>query len=165
MTNPTPDNTDPAIGKAIGRIPSGVYILTTGSPGRWEVMMASWVQQAAFSPPSVSVAVHKDRPVRGAILSSRRLALAVLPQDDTSLMKKYARGVAPGQDPFEGVETLQTPGGIPIPAGALAWLECELTQAFEFGGDHEIHVARVTAAAVLREGKSFTHLRGNGFHY
>ena len=127
--------------------------------------MASWVQQAAFSPPSVSVAVHKDRPVRQAILSSRRLALAVLPQDDTSLMKKYARGVAPGQDPFEGVETLETPAGIPVPAGALAWLDCELTQAFDFGGDHEIHVARVTAAAILREGKSFTHLRGNGFHY
>ena len=165
MTNHTPDNTDPAIGKAIGRIPSGVYILTTGAPGRWEVMMASWVQQAAFSPPSVSIAVHKERPVRQAILSSRRLALAVLPQEDTSLMKKYARGVVPGQDPFEGVETLQTPAGIPVPAGALAWLDCELTQAFDFGGDHEIHVARVTAAAVLREGKSFTHLRGNGFHY
>ena len=127
--------------------------------------MASWVQQAAFSPPSVSIAVHKDRPVRQAILSSRRLALAVLPQDDTTLMKKYARGVAPGQDPFAGVETIQTPAGIPVPAGALAWLDCELTQAFDFGGDHEIHVARVTAATVLREGKSFTHLRGNGFHY
>ena len=165
MTNNPGENIDPAIGKAIGRIPSGVYTLTTGAEGRWEVMMASWVQQAAFSPPSVSIAVHKERPVRGAILSSRRFALAVLPQDDTSLMKKYARGVAPGQDPFEGVETLRTPASIPVPAGALAWLDCELTQAFDFGGDHEIHVARVVAAKVLREGKSFTHLRGNGFHY
>ena len=165
MTNHTPDNTDPAIGKAIGRIPSGVYILTTLHPGRPDVMMASWVQQAAFQPPSVSVAVHKDRPIRQTLLSARRFALAVLPQDDTSLMKKYARGVPPDQDPFEGLETLKTPAGLPVPAGALAYLECELAEAFDFGGDHEIHVARVTAAAILREGKSFTHLRGNGFHY
>ena len=41
----------------------------------------------------------------------------------------------------------------------------ELITVSDFGGDHEIHVARVTAGQVLREGKSFSHLRGNGFHY
>jgi flavin reductase (DIM6/NTAB) family NADH-FMN oxidoreductase RutF len=165
MSHSAGENIEATVAKAIGRIPSGVYILTTRHEGRDEVMMASWVQQAAFQPPSVSVAVHKDRPVRDALLAARRFALAVLPQDDTSLMKKYARGAPPGQDPFDGVETLTTPGGLRVPAGALAYLECELTQACDFGGDHEIHVARVTAGQVLREGKSFTHLRGSGSHY
>ena len=116
-----------SIGKAIGRIPRGVFILSARHAGRDEVMMASWVQQASFQPPSVMVAVHKDRPVRGAIVASRRFALAVLPQDDTSLMKKYARGVAPGDEPFAGVEVLATPAGLSVPAGALGYLECELT--------------------------------------
>ena len=169
MAQSTGENTDhsgeASIGKAIGRIPSGVFILVARHGGRDEVMMASWVQQASFQPPCVSVAVHKDRPVRGAIVASRRFALAVLPQDDTSLMKKYARGVAPGEDPFAGVEVLTTPAGLTVPAGALGYLECELTNVCDFGGDHEIHVARVTAGRVLREGKSFTHLRGNGVHY
>jgi 3-hydroxy-9,10-secoandrosta-1,3,5(10)-triene-9,17-dione monooxygenase reductase component len=165
MAQPSGESIDATIGKAIGRIPSGVYILTTVHQGRPEVMMASWVQQAGFEPLSVSVAVHKERPIRQTLLAARHFALAVLPQDDTSLMKKYARGVPPGQEPFEGIEVLNTPGGLPVPAGALAWLECELIQACDFGGDHELHVARVTAGQVLREGKSFTHLRGSGMHY
>jgi 3-hydroxy-9,10-secoandrosta-1,3,5(10)-triene-9,17-dione monooxygenase reductase component len=165
MSQSTPETTDPALGKALGRIPSGVYILTTVHGGRPEVMLASWVQQAGFHPPAVSVAVAKERPIRQALLAARRFALAVVPQDDTSLMKKYGRGVPPGADPFEGVEVITTPAGLPVPASALAWLECELTEAFDFGGDHEIHVARVTAGQVLREGKSFSHQRGSGFHY
>jgi len=165
MAQPHGESIEAAVGKAVGRIPSGVYILTTIHHGRPEVMMASWVQQAGFEPLCVSIAVQKERPIRQALLSSRRFALAVLPQDDTSLMKKYARGVPPGQEPFEGIEVLNTPRGLPVPAGALAWLECELMQACDFGGDHELHVARVTAGQVLREGKSFTHLRGSGTHY
>ena len=165
MSHSTPENTDPAVGKALGRIPSGVYILSTLYGGKPEVMLASWVQQAAFQPPSVTVAIAKERPIRQALLASRRFALAVLPQDDTSLMRKYGRGVPPGQDPFAGVDVLNTPAGLPVPSGALAWLECELTQAFDFGGDHEVHVARVAAGQVLRDGKSFSHQRGNGFHY
>ena len=165
MSHSTPENTDPALGKALGRIPSGVYILSTLNGGRAEVMLASWVQQAAFQPPSVTVAIAKERPIRQSLLAARRFALSVLPQDDTSLMRKYGRGVPPGQDPFEGVEVLHTPAGLPALAGALVWLECELTDVCDFGGDHEIHVARVTAGQVLRDGKSFSHQRGSGFHY
>jgi flavin reductase (DIM6/NTAB) family NADH-FMN oxidoreductase RutF len=165
MSQSSGENTEATVAKAIGRIPSGVFILTTRHAGRDEVMMASWVQQAAFQPLAVSVAVHKDRPMRQTLLAARRFALAVLPQDDTSLMKKYARGVPPGQDPFEGVEVLTTPAGLRVPVGALAYLECELIEACDFGGDHEIHVARVAAGQILREGKSFSHLRGSGSHY
>ena len=47
----------------------------------------------------------------------------------------------------------------------LAWLEGRVIQTCEFGGDHELLIAQITDGAVLRDGASFTHLRGNGFHY
>ena len=159
------DHLKATVGKALGRLPSGVYILTALHEGAPAAMMVSWVQQAAFDPPAVSVAIHKDRPIRQAVLESRRLALAVVGEGDTSLMKKYARGVPPGQDPFDGVDVLRTPGGLLVPSAALAWLECALIDSLDFGADHELAVARVTDGALLREGASFSHLRGNGFHY
>jgi flavin reductase (DIM6/NTAB) family NADH-FMN oxidoreductase RutF len=153
------------VGRALGRVPSGVYILTARHGDTPAAMMVSWVQQASFQPPAVSVAVQKDRPVREMIHASRSFALAVVGEGDTSLMKKYARGIAPGEDPFEGVDVIQTPGGMTVPSAALAWLECAVQSVCDFGGDHELVVARVTDGALLREGASFTHLRGNGFHY
>src|SRR5215203_1792553 len=107
-------HTDPAkinVGKALGRIPSGVFILTATHDGNSQAMMASWVQQASFEPLAISIGMAKGRPIGEMIKSDKRLALSIIPQDDTSLMKRYARGVKPDEDPFAGVETFTTPGG------------------------------------------------------
>jgi flavin reductase (DIM6/NTAB) family NADH-FMN oxidoreductase RutF len=153
------------VGKALGRIPSGVFVLTAGRGEGAVAMLASWVQQAGFEPPAVTVAVGKDRHAAGVMKDGGKFALSVVGEGDTGLMKKYARGVREGEDPFAGVATAETPGGVTVLADALAWLECEVMSVCEFGGDHEVFVARVTAGKALKEGASFTHLRGNGFHY
>jgi flavin reductase (DIM6/NTAB) family NADH-FMN oxidoreductase RutF len=154
------------IGKALGRVPSGVFILTTQYEGQPLAMMASWVQQAAFAPPAVSVAIAQDRP---AVIPLRAagatFALSVLADGDTPLMKKYARGIPAGVDPFAGVKTRRTAGGATVLADALAYLECRVLSVCTFGGDHDLYVAEVTAGELLRDGPSFMHVRGNGFHY
>ena len=153
------------VGKALGRVPSGVFILTAGEGTDATAMMASWVQQAAFDPPAVSIAMAKGRPIGELIKSSKKLALSIIPDGDSSLMKRYARGVKPGEDPFAGVETIQTPGGLPAMKSALAWLDCRLIHECDFGGDHELLIAEVVAGNILRLGTAFMHQRGSGFHY
>ena len=128
-------------------------------------MMASWVQQAAFDPPAVSVAMAKGRPIAELIERSQLLAISVVADGDTSLMKRYARGVKPDEDAFAGIETVPTPAGIPALKQAVAWLECRVIQTCDFGGDHELFIGEVRAAKILREGRAFAHQRGNGFHY
>jgi 3-hydroxy-9,10-secoandrosta-1,3,5(10)-triene-9,17-dione monooxygenase reductase component len=153
-------------GKALGRIPSGVYILTAAHQGEATAMMASWVQQAGFDPPAVSIAMAKGRPIMELITASKMLALSIIPEGDSSLMKRYARGVKPGEDPFAGVETFRTPSGIPAMKSALAWLECRVIHTCDFGGDHDLIVAEVVAGNILHPGGvAFMHQRGSGFHY
>jgi flavin reductase (DIM6/NTAB) family NADH-FMN oxidoreductase RutF len=162
----TPEALKSTVGRALGRVPSGVFILTTrDGDGRTAAMMASWVQQAAFHPPAVSVAIGKDRPIREFVGRGSAFALSILGEHDTPLMKKYARGMDPGADPFQGVNVIETPARQPVLADALAWLEGRVTNVFDFGGDHDLLAAEVTAGDILRAGASFTHLRGNGFHY
>src|SRR5919112_3535011 len=88
------------IGKALGRIPSGVFVLTAKHGDSVAAMLASWVQQAAFDPPAVSIALAKDRPIRSLIAQSGRAVLSVVGEHQTPLMKKYARGIKPDEDPF-----------------------------------------------------------------
>ena len=152
-------------GKALGRIPSGVFILTAGQGSDATAMMASWVQQAGFDPPAVSIAMAKGRPIADVIVASKMFALSIIPDGDSSLMKRYARGVKPGEDPFAGVETIQTPSGIPAMKSALAWLQCRLIQTCDFGGDHDLLIAEVVAGNILHPGTAFMHQRGSGFHY
>ena len=162
----TPDDLKLTIGRALGRIPSGVFILTATHDGQPLAMMASWVQQVAFAPPSVAVAIAKERPAHAALSKSgATFALSVVPEGDTSLMKKYARGVPAGADPFDGVRVTRTANGTILLADALAYLECRATKVVEFGADHDLFLAEVIGGQMLKDGPSFTHLRGNGFHY
>ncbi len=161
-------HTDPAklsIGKALGRVPSGVFILTAMHNGRTAAMLASWVQQAGFDPPAVSIAIAKDRSIAELIRRGGRLALSIVSKEDTTLMKRYARGVKDDEDPFAGVQTMSAPSGLPVLADSLGFLDCRLIRTFDFGGDHEIFVAEVVAGDLLQEGQAFAHQRGNGFHY
>jgi flavin reductase (DIM6/NTAB) family NADH-FMN oxidoreductase RutF len=163
---PIPDELKQTAGKALGRVPSGVYILTAAHDGASAAMMASWVQQASFDPPAVSIATAKGRPIMELIAASKMLALSIIPDGDSSLMKRYARGVKPGEDPFAGVETFHTPGGIPVMKSALAWLECRLVHTCDFGGDHDLLIGEVVAGNLLQPGgTAFMHQRGSGFHY
>src|SRR5690349_8231299 len=99
---PVSDEFKHTVGKAIGRIPSGVFILTAASDDGRETaaMMASWVQQAAFDPPALTVSIAKGRPIGDMIRASRKFSLSVVPDNDTTLMKRYARGIKPGEDAF-----------------------------------------------------------------
>jgi 3-hydroxy-9,10-secoandrosta-1,3,5(10)-triene-9,17-dione monooxygenase reductase component len=171
MADPT-DPTNPlrqTVGRALGRVPSGVFILTTVAtepPGRFPLaMMVSWVQQAAFAPPSVCLALGRDRPIRSVLEGSRRFTLSVLGQGDSDVLKRFARGFEPDVDPFAGVPTQATPGGLPVLSDALAWLDCRLTQSFDFDADHLLLVAEVVDGQLQKDGAPFTHVRGNGFHY
>jgi flavin reductase (DIM6/NTAB) family NADH-FMN oxidoreductase RutF len=159
------DDLKHSIGKALGKVPSGVYILTASHAGQSAAMMVSWAQQAAFSPPAVTIAMAKDRFVRKMIDAGGTFALSVLAKSDNALMKKYARGIPEGEDPFAGVAVGQTPNGAIYLAEALAWLELRLIQTFDFGADHDLYIAEITGGAVLKDEASFTHVRGNGFHY
>ncbi|HMB96574.1 MAG TPA: flavin reductase family protein [Tepidisphaeraceae bacterium] len=153
-----------AIGKALGRVPSGVFILTAKHNDQATAMMASWVQQASFDPPTISVAIAKQRPIAELIRASKRLALSIVPNADKTLMKRYAKA-KPGDDPFAGANTKLAPSGVPILADALAFLDCELIQIVDFDGDHDLYIAKITAAESLRDGEAFNHQRGNAFHY
>jgi len=153
------------IGKALGRVPSGVFILTARSGNESTAMLASWVQQVAFEPPAVAVSIAKDRPVGKMIRESGLLALSVIGEGDTTLMKRYARGVKAGEDAFAGMKTSRTPTGLIVMNDSIAWLESRVINVCDFGGDHELIIAQVTAGQLLREGSAFMHQRGSGFHY
>lgn len=128
-------------------------------------MLVSWVQQAGFQPPLLTVAIAADRPLVPIIQQERHFVLSVVGEHDTALMKRYVRGIPPGPGALAGVNHRPSGRGAPILTDALAYLECRLNQICNPQADHLLLVGQVIDGALLREGPSFTHLRGNGFRY
>ena len=71
-----------AFDAVLGRVPSGIFILTVGSGTRATGMLSSWVMQAGFEPPMVSVAVKFGRYVCDWITDGQPFVLNLVGQFD-----------------------------------------------------------------------------------
>lgn len=126
--------------------------------------VGSFVMQVGLQPPLLSVAVGKERGPLAALRASRRFAVSILDKSSEGVMGRFFRKYEPGAGPFDGLSLEHGPGGMPLPAEALAWVECELRGEYE-GGDHVIVFGEVSAGAQRREGEPAIHLRKNGLGY
>ncbi len=160
---------EPAI-QALGRIVGSLCVLTAvrgeGDSRLSGAMVASWVSQASFSPPGLTVAVAKDRAVETLLHVGDAFALNVLAEGRQSgPMKRFLQPFPPGADRFAGLELETSPAGQPILPEALAWLEGTVQQRMECG-DHWLIYARVDHGGLLdATGVTAVHQRRSGANY
>ncbi|HED66877.1 MAG TPA: flavin reductase family protein [Planctomycetes bacterium] len=155
------------IGKALGRLPTGLYIVATRAqaPDSPAVgFVGSFVMQQGLASPVVSVAVGKDRAHLDAIRAAGAFSISILDSASSGSMGAFFKKYEPGSGPFDDLETLETPRGLPALAGALAWLECEVTGEHELE-DHIVVFGKVLAGAQLHDGDPAIHLRKDGLGY
>ncbi len=149
------------IAEALGRLPTGLYIVTAEQDRSPLGFVASFVLQVAFDPPTVCVAIGRDRPHLAAVRKSGRFGVSILDQQSRGLMSAFFKQ---DRDPFEGLETTTAPRGTRVLSGALAWLECELSGEHA-AGDHVVVFGTVTSAQKHRDAEPAIHLRKNGLDY
>jgi len=154
------------IGRAIGRIPSGLFILTARHEDRRLGMLTSWVQQACMDPPMVSVAVHKGRPIMPLISESRRFGICQIAQGERLILRKFlSNNGDPDEDPFLGLEMIHdTLLAVPILANVLSYIECEMICHMDVEGDHDLFVGLARNGRYIA-GEPHIHLREHGFKY
>lgn len=157
------DETQSVVARVLGQIPSGVSILTARLGNRSTGMLASWVQQAAFEPPSITVAVKNGRPISPLIESSGSFVLNLMGEDRTALFKHFGKGFGPDDPAFTGLAVREVPEGIVVDA-CIAHLRCRLIGSLDVG-DHRIYAGEVAIGEVTAEARPYVHLRANGLRY
>lgn len=157
-------NPSDALAAALGRIPSGLFVLTTHNGDLETGMLASWVQQCSFDPPQVTVAVNKERDVLGWLSDGTTFVLNVIPEGGKTLVAHFGKGFATGEPAFTGLEVRRERETPPILLAAHAYLVCQTASRVD-AGDHVLVIARVTAGGVLHDGKPTVHVRKNGLRY
>ncbi|MCK6457871.1 MAG: flavin reductase family protein [Phycisphaerae bacterium] len=155
--------TQEQIARALGRIASGCFILTARAGTKRTGMLASWVQQAGFEPPAVSVAVRKGRAIESLIDESKHFALNILGEDPVAMFKHFGRGFTLDEDAFAGLDAKDCAGGIVI-ANRIGRLSCRVTGKHD-AGDHWLYVGEVIDAEGDDAQRPYVHLRRNGMNY
>jgi flavorubredoxin/flavin reductase (DIM6/NTAB) family NADH-FMN oxidoreductase RutF len=152
--------------KALGRLSSGLYIITTRKGEVSSAMLASWVIQASMEPLGVAIAVAKDRAIESLLHIGDRFVLNVLEEDNyQSLMKHFLKRFPPGADRFADIKTYFSDNSSPILADALAYMECEVSSRMECS-DHWIIYSSVNTGRVAKvDALTAVHHRKVGNHY
>jgi 4-nitrophenol 2-monooxygenase / 4-nitrocatechol 4-monooxygenase, reductase component len=140
----------------IGHFASGVTVITATADGRRHGTTASAVTSLALEPPMLLVCMNRESATGVAMASTGAFAVNILGEEHGELAIRFARK---GLDKFEGVEIAEGARGQPLLAGAIAHLECRVTEQVA-AGTHTVFIAEVEAATAQVGAPPLAYYRG-----
>ncbi|MGA0539766.1 flavin reductase family protein [Neotabrizicola sp. VNH66] len=157
--DPGPGCTPELYRQVMGCFPTGVTVMTVSLPdGSRAGVTASSFNTVSMDPPLILWSLALKAPSLAAFRAADHFAVNVLAEAQHGLALQFAR---PSEDKFAGVGLVAGVTGAPLIAGALAHIECRITQRYA-GGDHEIMLGEVIALS-RDEGEPLV-FRGGRFH-
>jgi flavin reductase (DIM6/NTAB) family NADH-FMN oxidoreductase RutF len=149
---------------ALGRIVSGMFVITARRGEAETGMLASWVQQCSFDPPQISVALKKGREIADWLPEGAAFIVNILDDTQTDMIIHFGRGFSSKEPAFTELEVERMDSSAPILKDALAFLECRVAGRYS-AGDHELVIGQVVSGRLLDEGHPMVHIRKSGAHY
>lgn len=146
--------------ESMARFATGVIVLSVGGDDI-HGMTANAFTSVSLEPPTVLCCIARSAVMHQALTSQKRFAVSVLGADQEDLARYFADKRRPlGPEQFQ--QLAWEPGAVseaPLLHGALAWLECELTEIHE-SGDHSIFLGEVVNASRSPEGPGLLFFDG-----
>jgi flavin reductase (DIM6/NTAB) family NADH-FMN oxidoreductase RutF len=158
IAEPTPEPV-PVSGfaEALSALASGVVLVTGWVGDRpWGMTVTAFASVSA-DPPTVLVSLGSETTSARAIRATRRFGVCILAEEQLVVARlgsepSAAKFLEPFVQPSKGSKES------PVVAGALAHLDCELSDAVQIA-DHTLFLGRVRAARAARSGTPLLYHR------
>jgi flavorubredoxin/flavin reductase (DIM6/NTAB) family NADH-FMN oxidoreductase RutF len=150
-------------GQAVGRIAGSLCVVTSREGEQHRGFLTSWVSQATFNPPGLTIAISADQspslPQPGAAF-----VLNIL-KEGRNLRRHFLKPASGSDDRFGDLMTHPAQNGCLVLDEALAYLECTVQERMECG-DHWLLYATVDNGKVLEAiGVTAVQHRKTGMQY
>jgi flavin reductase (DIM6/NTAB) family NADH-FMN oxidoreductase RutF len=135
------------LNKVTWRIPNALALIGSASDGEWNGMTASWITQVSMEPVLIGVGIDNKAVTHRLITASGVFSVNLWSPDDTKVFVKFSKpAVREGEALNERPVRLGS-AGAPIFEEAVAWMECEVRNAIDFG-THTFFVGEIVDAGV-----------------
>ena len=125
---------------------NGMYVVTSCSGGRCCAAMVTWVSQASFRPPLVTVAVRKSSRLFACVVESRIAVINILAQAQLDVARKFFSGTQGTDGAFADERFTSGATSGPVLESACAYLECRVRHIVDNVGDHAVLIMEVVEA-------------------
>lgn len=145
---------DDKIKDALRMMPYGFYAFTTKNGDDVNAMVVNWVSQMSYTPRLVAVGLSKTAYSYNLVKEGEVFGLNLFLTKDKEAIMGVTKGREKNPDKMKEADYTTAPEtGVPILAGAAAYIECKVTQIIDVGGDHDIVVGEAINADVTKEGE------------
>ncbi len=134
--------------QSVARISGSLCILTAKIDEMDIGILTSWVSQATFNPPGLTIALAADQAESLLPQNGDRFVLNVL-KEGQSLRRHFLKPMQPGEDRFANLATHPASNGCVVLDEALAALECRIENRMKCH-DHWLIYATVDTGKVLQ---------------
>lgn len=139
----------------MGGFATGVTVVTTEMDGELHGMTANSLTSVSMNPPLLLVCFVRDSRTAQAVARRHAFVVNLLDRRQEAVSNRFARQ---GEDHFAEVEYHINDFGLPVLAGGLGHLVCDVHVVYD-GGDHDIVVGLIRYAEA-RTGKPLVFYRG-----
>ena len=144
---------DDTIKDALKMMPYGFYSFTTKNGADVNAMVVNWVSQMSYEPRLIAVGIQKSCYSRGLVEAGRVFGLNIFLQADSDAIMPVTSGRSRKPEKMDEADYSAAPEtGVPVLAGAAAFIECKVTRIVDVGGDHDIVVGEAINAEIIKEG-------------
>jgi flavin reductase (DIM6/NTAB) family NADH-FMN oxidoreductase RutF len=143
------------IKEALRMIPYGFYAMTSRNGDDVNGMVSNWVTQVAFEPRLVAWGLQKTSYSYGLVEKGKVFTLNVYAKEDEEAIKPLTKSRSKDPEKMEKVEYTEAPKtGCPVLKEAAAYVEFEVVDIIDVGGDHDIVVGEAVNAGVNKSGEA-----------
>ena len=145
---------------AMRHLTGGVSVITAGRGKDVTGMTVTSVTSLSVDPPTLLVSINRDASSFPLIKRHGAFGVNILSADQLDLAERFAgKGGLRGADRFAGSDWVTAVSGVPLPAGALAALDCEVEEIVE-RHSHGIVIGRVRDLRSSTRGAALAYWHG-----
>lgn len=141
---------DTLVNKVTWKIPNPLVLIGSAAGDEWNAMTASWVTQLSMEPVTVGVAVDNTSVTHRLISEGGSFSVNLWSADDTRTFVKFSKPATREGMELNGRAVHTGVTGVPVFEEAIAWIECEVRSAHDFG-THTLFAGEVVAVGLEDE--------------
>ncbi len=146
--------------RTVGLFATGITVVTTRSGDVVHGMTANSFTSISLDPTLVLIAVDNGAYMKELLEVSGVFAVCVLGADQEPLARYFSSSERPhGPHEFDGIDYRQETTGAPILNGAMAFVDCTVSQSVP-AGDHTLYLGEVVDMGVGTPTKPLLYFRG-----
>ena len=140
----------------------GVYILTSKFEENYCAATVTWVSQASFEPPLISVCIKRDSASYAVVKERGEYLLHILGENQKDLAASFFKQTIL-ENGLINKQKYHLQDNLPLLAAVPAYLKCKVIEIVE-KGDHPLFLAEVKNALIQKTFKPL-ELRTTGWNY